>query len=236
MRLAVSLRNVSQSQSGTLWSTVNGYLQIIVGIHQGRSRKGIHVFCTSVWVWVCECVCVCVCTCTISISLSVKWAYCWTRQASHRRRAFLKFLPDFSAIFLANSGGKERPSFLQTWWSTLHTYMYREEGEGEREREGGRLELKLYTYKSPTNTPLQSWGQPPSLQGTYFVWLGWPYWWSCSRGWYDRWPCTSPWSSSEHAGHLLLAGLPLSAPQLWEKKLRMKVYKITAFFTQTLQS
>lgn len=47
-------------------------------------------------------------------------SYCWTLQASHSNRAFLKFLPDFSAILLASSGGRERPSFLQVCCSTAH--------------------------------------------------------------------------------------------------------------------
>ncbi len=47
--------------------------------------------------------------------------YCCTLQASATRRAFLKFLPDFSAILLANSGGSMSPSFLHVCFNTLHT-------------------------------------------------------------------------------------------------------------------
>ena len=74
------------------------------------------------------------CVCPLGCELA-GWAYCWTRQASQRRRAFRKFLLDFSAIVLASSGGRERHSFLQTCCSTAHTWRGEREKERERERE-----------------------------------------------------------------------------------------------------
>lgn len=48
--------------------------------------------------------------------------YCCTLQASHIKRALRRLRPDFSEICLASSGGRSRPSFLQTDVRTLHTW------------------------------------------------------------------------------------------------------------------
>lgn len=48
--------------------------------------------------------------------------YCCTLQASHIKSALRRLRPDFSLICLASSGGKFRPSFLQTEVKTLQTW------------------------------------------------------------------------------------------------------------------
>lgn len=48
--------------------------------------------------------------------------HCWTLQASHIKRALRRLRPDFSEICLASSGGRSRPSFLQTAVRTLQTW------------------------------------------------------------------------------------------------------------------
>lgn len=53
--------------------------------------------------------------------VSFATTYCCTRQASHIKSALRRLRPDFSLICLASSGGRTRPSFLQTDVRTLQT-------------------------------------------------------------------------------------------------------------------
>jgi len=91
MRLAVSLTTTSHSASGIIWSTENGYLPTI--------KYRCHSY----------------------NKYPHPHTYCWTRHASHMRRAFLKFLLAFLAISTASSPGKDSPSFLHTCCRTKHT-------------------------------------------------------------------------------------------------------------------
>ena len=58
--------------------------------------------------------------------------YCWTRQASQRSRARRMFRDDFSAIRLASSGGRLRPSFLHVCCRTVHSCKEKDENKDYR--------------------------------------------------------------------------------------------------------
>lgn len=61
--------------------------------------------------------------------VSFATTYCCTRQASHIKSALRRLRPDFSLICLASSGGRTRPSFLQTDVRTLQTLKNKKTAE-----------------------------------------------------------------------------------------------------------